>query len=309
MTAQQSCPLCDRSPVYIGGVANRDAYLCECPVCGRFIFTPEAAHALGTPAIKPKRYLLSAVTRRASDHRAPPVELLSTTLEDFLASAPKPRTPYDVLDPLLLAIHAATTDVSGYAAIPYDDYPLYVLRGVKQLGEFIKLLGELDLIDFQDEPADARFITRLTLNGWNRVGELRKAGRSSEQAFVAMSFAPELDAAWAEGFEPALRDAGWVPLRMDRLHHNERIDDRIVAEIRRSGLVVADFTGQRAGVYFEAGLAQGLGLPVIWTVRRPDLPNVHFDTRQYNHIDWVDPPDLRRRLYDRIVATVQPPRP
>jgi len=32
--------------------------------------------------------------------------------------------------------------------------------------------------------------------------------------------------------------------------------------------IVADFTGQRGGVYFEAGYALGLRKPVIWTCKR-----------------------------------------
>jgi nucleoside 2-deoxyribosyltransferase len=78
----------------------------------------------------------------------------------------------------------------------------------------------------------------------------------------------------------------------------------IVAEIRRSGLVVADFTGNRGGVYFEAGFAMGLGIPVIWTCRDTDINAVHFDTRQYNHIVWKEAGDLREQLQRRIEATI-----
>jgi hypothetical protein len=48
----------------------------------------------------------------------------------------------------------------------------------------------------------------------------------------------------------------------------------------------------------------GLGRPVIWTCRKDDLVDVHFDTRQYNHIDWKDSGGLRMRLADRIKATI-----
>ena len=86
--------------------------------------------------------------------------------------------------------------------------------------------------------------------------------------------------------------------------HNEKIDDRIIAEIRQSGLVVADFTGQRGGVYYEAGFANGLGIPLIWTCHDDAVENLHFDTRQYNHIVWQEPVDLRSQLVDRIAATL-----
>lgn len=63
--------------------------------------------------------------------------------------------------------------------------------------------------------------------------------------------------------EPAIKDAGYDAKRIDTVHHNNRIHDEVIAMLRRSKFVVADFTGQRGGVYFEAGFALGLGLQVI----------------------------------------------
>ena len=77
-----------------------------------------------------------------------------------------------------------------------------------------------------------------------------------------------------------------------------------MTEIKNSRFVVADATDQRPGVYFEAGYAMGLGLPVLWSVREDDLQNVHFDTRQYNHIVWETPEDLRDQLAKRIAAVL-----
>lgn len=305
MANAPTCPLCEQT-AFVGNVANRDAHGCRCDACGEFIFTPEAATLLTQDPIKASRFVLSGLTRSASD-RGSKLELTTQSIPKLLGTATQPRTPYDVLDPLLLAIHAATRDLTEFAGISYNDYPLFGLRSAEQLNEFLGLLQDLDYIHLRPLAGQPGVECRLTLGGWDRVAELRAVGRSASRAFVAMSFAENLDIAWAEGFEPALRDAGWEPVRMDRLHHNERIDDRILAEIRRSGLVIADFTGQRAGVYFEAGFALGLGIPVIWTVHQTELADVHFDTRQYNHIDWGTPADLRRRLHDRLVATIATP--
>ena len=43
---------------------------------------------------------------------------------------------------------------------------------------------------------------------------------------------------------------------------------------------------------------------MIWTCRDTDIDDVHFDTRQYNHIVWKDAADLKKRLADRIEATL-----
>jgi len=50
----------------------------------------------------------------------------------------------------------------------------------------------------------------------------------------------------------------------------------------------------------------GLGIPVIWTCREDHKKNLHFDTRQYNHIFWADEADLFEKLGQRIEATIYP---
>jgi len=46
------------------------------------------------------------------------------------------------------------------------------------------------------------------------------------------------------------------------------------------------------------------GLPVFWTCRKDHLAQLHFDIRQYNCIDWMDEPDLAKRLQRRIEAVI-----
>jgi len=98
------------------------------------------------------------------------------------------------------------------------------------------------------------------------------------------------------------------PIRIDQKEHNNQITDEIVAEIRDAEFVIADFTGNRAGVYYEyeAGFARGLGRPVIHCCQESDLTNLHFDTKVINHVSWSDEADLRVKLANRIKATVIP---
>lgn len=128
------------------------------------------------------------------------------------------------------------------------------------------------------------------------------------QGFIAMWFDPAMMGVTEKGFERAIADAGYKPMRIDRKEHSNKIDDEIIAEIRRSRFVVADFTSEpekpRGGVYYEAGFAQGLGIPVIWTCRSDAINYVHFDTRQYAHILWTDANDLYEKLKKRIAAVI-----
>ncbi len=161
---------------------------------------------------------------------------------------------------------------------------------------------KLDLLNFYSPAYE------VSLKGWLRLEELRSRFVRSSQAFVAMWFHSDTALAYSDGIEPAIVNCGYTPLRIDKKEHSNKIDDEIVAEIRRSRFLVADFTSEpdraRGGVYFEAGLALGLNLPVIWTCRKDLLSQVHFDTRQFNHIDWKEPSELRDRLCNRIKAVL-----
>jgi len=141
--------------------------------------------------------------------------------------------------------------------------------------------------------------------GWAHLHALLRGNPDSQIGFIAMWFNDEVNDAW-KVIDQGIRNAGYEPLRIDQKQHNNKIDDEIVAGIRRSKFLVADFTGQRGGVYFEAGLATGLGLPVIWLSRHDHLKDTHFDARQYNFIVWEADKlaELSKALQNRVEATI-----
>ena len=153
----------------------------------------------------------------------------------------------------------------------------------------------------------------ITNSGFARIDGIKLGGAPTNHVFVAMWFSEEMILAYDNGIAPAIVKAGYQPRRIDRVEHVNKIDDEIIAEIRRSKFVIADFTCglasdekktavPRGGVYYEAGFAQGLGTPVIWCVRQDQISDVHFDTRQFNHITWTTPEELQRKLTNRIGA-------
>lgn len=192
-----------------------------------------------------------------------------------------------------------------YRSLAAADYPQTFAHDQEEFLHFFQTLSEQQLLDEPPgrDPA-RRTAFRITPKGWERLRELAKTGQDPNRAFVAMSFAPELRLAWVDGIKPALEALGYVPTRIDQTDSGDKIDDRIVAEIRRSGLLVADFTGHRGGVYFEAGLAMGLGVPIVWTCQQADYEGTHFDTRQYQHLLWETPQDLKEKLVNHIAARI-----
>lgn len=267
----------------------------RCVACGEYFIDPLAAADIrgSSPS---DRFLIAASVRQASDS-GQRLEIVQDDIRRLRDGAPRWRALSDGIDRLLLLLARRAT--SFRSAVPIDnesDFPLVCALGPGELYELQVFAEQAGLID----------MVRMTisLKGWERIDSLRQAQPDSRRVFVAMWFDLNLDDAWVNGFKVGIEEAGYfTATRIDLVPHNEKIDDRIIAEIRRSRLVVADFTGQRGGVYFEAGYALGLGIDVIWTCRTDFKDSLHFDTRQYNHIIWDTPADLRRRLSDRLAAT------
>ena len=170
----------------------------------------------------------------------------------------------------------------------------------------VRYLEEMRWVDCQ-HTSGSRSICTVTVAGHSYIAQ-QATNVDSSQAFVAMWFDDSMTEASEDGIDPAIREAGYEPLRIDRKEHINRIDDEIIAELRRSRFLVADFThgedGARGGVYYEAGFAHGLNLPVIFTCREDMVETLHFDTEHYNHIVWKTPADLRVKLKNRILAVI-----
>lgn len=121
-------------------------------------------------------------------------------------------------------------------------------------------------------PPNVKYEIKLRPPGYVRLNELDGVNTESAQCFVAMWLDDRTKDAYDSGIKIAIEDSGYDPLRIDQKQHVNKIDDEIIAEIRRSRFVVADFTSEpdkpRGGVYYEAGFAQGLNIPVIWTCKK-----------------------------------------
>ncbi len=165
----------------------------------------------------------------------------------------------------------------------------------------------------------------LTLEGHQYIENLGHQLSDSDQIFVAMWFNDTTRPLYEAAIKPAIEQAGYKVMRIDDKSHNEKICDEIIAEIRKSKAIVADMTcglakpegwseeeqvgAPRGGVFYEAGFAHGLGIPVIWTVNQEiaDIENVsHFDVRQYNQIRWTKDnlEEAKKEILNRIEATL-----
>ncbi len=211
-------------------------------------------------------------------------------------------------DRLLQGIQKATPSIGEYVDVFVNMSAVLAMsesindHEVEYLLEYLERRGWLEKYGSENRI--------LTVEGYARLAELENVATDLSQAFVAMWFDESMDNAYENGIKPGIEDAGYEPLPINRKEHINKIDDEIIAEIRRSRFVVADFThgesGARGGVYYEAGFAHGLNIPVIFTCREDILEDIHFDTRQYNHIPWESGKleEFRKNLADRISAVI-----
>ena len=158
---------------------------------------------------------------------------------------------------------------------------------LRELDRQIETLGEsIDVVLLDDQEILYDWLGISWSSGAREVHFLLFTNIASDQGFCAMWFDDRLKPVWDDAIEPGILAAKYNPKRIDKHEHVNRIDDEIISMIRRSRFVVADYTGNRGGVYFEAGFALGLNRPVIWTCRKNRLHRVHFDAAHYNFLTW-----------------------
>lgn len=155
----------------------------------------------------------------------------------------------------------------------------------------------------------------IDYKGWERIDELNKINAKHDQGFIAMMFNNDL-VETKIAIKNAINKAGYLPRIMNNQHHNGQVVPEMLYQIRMSDFLVADLTGNRGGVYFEAGYALGLKKEVIFTVdetlqkKEESIPkknrknSPHFDVAQYHQIRYNSPKDLEEQLFKRIISTV-----
>lgn len=138
--------------------------------------------------------------------------------------------------------------------------------------------------------------------------------------FVASAFGKtDVDKIYNKSIHPTLKSMNIKCHRVDRVEHNEDIDDKIIELIQKCDFCIADLTYARPSVYYESGYFSGLGKEVIFTARKDHFsPNeadvqgnqrIHFDLQMKNIIQWNNPErssEFARKLKSRIYLITKP---
>lgn len=131
-----------------------------------------------------------------------------------------------------------------------------------------------------------------------------------DSCFVMMPFGSWFDRYYAEIYAPAIRDAGFEPVRADELFSTGSVVEQIWEQIVKAKVLLADLTDKNANVFYELGLAHAAKKPVVFTARR--VEDIPFDLRHLRVLiyetqepDWSE--KLKRSLTDFLKNAAKDP--
>lgn len=331
MNADQSireCPvslhlLNEPSAIQVFGANGRNwpGFQFDCPHCGIFITDQlEYNHVIGyltaykIPGVpltslqaKRQRAVLAHALRRMAMSGTPILRdgmTLKILQEDRLPMLVEQRDN-------LLRWFGTEVEIGPTYQISYDGLGARI--GSASLGAFQLLLESMAHEEYLNGKfgADLHGAFKLGYRGLERLEQLERATPSGYNAFMAMQFGDEaLDLIVNDYFRQAVKDTGFELYRLDDRPEAGLIDARLRNEIRNCRFLVADLSHANLGSYWEAGYAEGLGKPVIYTCKKSvfdgnvaNITKPHFDTNHHLTILWEA--DTPQNAADQLKETIR----
>ena len=259
MNEEAHCLIWD-TPAIDKSKGGHDVRLMDSPRAGgRYFITRSAIRCLPRANARVKARLTTwLVDQRRLDVECPEIDSNTITM----AEEKKDLSVHDRANRLLQYIGDQTVEIgTPFVFTPEEMLTTAIAAWSESISEneVEYLLNYLDEQCWIASDEDHRHIcTTLTVEGYARLAELEAANAESSKGFVAMWFDDSLKEAWEEGIKRGIEDAGYEAVRIDQQEHVNKIDDEIIAEIRRSRFVVADFTqgekGARGGCLLRSWL-------------------------------------------------------
>lgn len=293
------CVFCEESCIHQRNPEKSQEFY-KCGVHGKYAITDDYTHFSDDN----EKSIISAVlfeTRKRNET----VVLTNKEIKKIVNSSLVPKTSMQKLNKIMTYICSFNKgfDTHFTKLSPYIGYA----KNEEEMCRMLKALCDLGYLSYQSGNYN------ITIKGLEYVERLLTTNEKSTKVFVAMGFKQDLLEAYENAIKPICYECGYQAFIVSDKEHNNDINDEIIAGIRTSKFVIVDFTYNNEGAYFEAGFAQGLGLPVIRCCKqewfngvdeKDEKNHLHFDIEHYNLIIWKDEDDLKKKLKNRILATI-----
>lgn len=295
------CLICAISNVQTQQVVHNT--VCSCPRCGRWsiaLLTAQITNSLQTTlgnwdqrSIHLRSRFSHIVRRQQRSDLAYFQIPFDGDLESLRLEDPLP-TPSEQLELLIRAVGDHQPSAAEAAKISADALSAGIGTTITRqsanagLGWLLAQSQTKSLVEQRNEDGSSIFL-RLSIDGWLRYGALKRGRTESRRVLMAMEFNDtELDMVVAKSFRPAVIRAGFELRLITDKQPAGLIDDQLRVALRASRFVIADLTHNNRGAYWEAGFAEGLNRPVIYTCREKEWRDrkTHFDTNHLVTVTW-----------------------
>ena len=304
------CPVCANQDAEVGGTELGENRLINCPQCGRYGLTQEAiadlSHYLKTR--DNAAAILAYFIRKMPLSEPYGVPVLHTDEVRRIIKNETLPTPAAQADNLLRWIgdnvpgpgenvEANPEKLGAVVGGKSTGGVQYILEGLEDRGLIIGMI-------MRDYPEGGHVTP--SFEGWERIEKLQRGDASGNMAFMAMQYGNEkLDPFVQNHFAPAVAETGFHLQRLDDDPKAGLIDDRLRVEIQSCRFLIADLSHANNGAYWEAGYAEGLGKPVIYTCDKAafDKKSTHFDTNHHLTVIWTY--DEPQKAAEELKATIR----
>lgn len=142
-------------------------------------------------------------------------------------------------------------------------------------------------------------IDEITKTNTSRFQDKDRVREFLDTCFVMMPFGDWFNTYYQEIYIPAIREAGFEPLRGDELFSTGSVVEQIWEQLTKATVLLADLTGKNANVFYELGLAHAARKPVVFTAANID--DVPFDLRHLRVIIY----DIREpRWAEKLIKEI-----
>lgn len=303
MQPSGDCPICREMYCESAPPTGRGTHY-RCMRCGEFILTSTARGTLDKALLEagPNGRTLLSYTVRKMQGKEPTI-LDDRTIKAILTNCRLPSLREQENN---LVLYLGNNSSPGVRVFMEISLLFGLLGSINGAGiEFvIAHLKESGLLTHAKAQSLQEILT-LTMNGWERYEEILRGNIDSKKAFMAMPFNNSTFDEVYKRFKAAVAQTGFDLQRIDERHKAGLIDDRLRVEITTSRFLIAELTEENRGAYWEAGFAEGLGKPVIYTCEKAYFKktSTHFDTNHHLTVQWeVDKID---DALDELKATIR----
>ncbi|MFA7420208.1 MAG: hypothetical protein WCZ90_11035 [Melioribacteraceae bacterium] len=317
MENESRCPFCNSITLSDTRLPEKDSNFVVCKRCGKYILETTACMNSEIDKHTNGRAIISYWLR--NHQYKDPTTLTTQSIKEVLQNIQLPSIS-EQIDNLLLylgnhavkpsaLIEKSADEVTSLIGCVDEEDLFYHLKQLQYDG-LISRFQELD----NTEPLEWEYLglikAQITHKGWSKYYELLNSNKNSRLAFMAMKFGIEpLETIYSDVIKPAVDKTGFEIRKITENPSAGLIDDKLRVDIRRSKFLIADLSHDNNGAYWEAGFAEGLGMPVIYICEEKKFNDktktTHFDTNHHLTVLWKNEEAGLKKFAEDLKATIR----